>query len=178
MHASLGGTHQCHCMPNLHVLGPAVHQVLTTSRHDLAHQLHPWLESIPSSSPICYFSFMCLMWAAHGPTLVSWSFGTCLLASPSPPPVHHAWASHLTFSIACRLPRRTEHLHIHKPSDMLQNISKITKHNTTPLDSHYRKSLKPLNSYLNHSYDTWMRPRHFSTWSIKNSPLMNAMNNT
>ena len=136
MHTSQRGTHRCRCVPNLHVLGPTVHQALATPRRDFA-QPHPWLRSTPSSSPIYYSSLMCPMWAAHGLTLASWSFGTSLYVRPSPLLIHHhARTSRLTFSIACRPPQRTQHLHIHKPSDMLQNTLKITKKNTTPLVSH------------------------------------------
>ena len=137
MHVSLGGTPNVAACPTFMSLA----QISTKCSRCLAmiwptnsildsgrcHLHHPYTISLFYVSNVS---------RPYGLTLASWSFGTCLHASPSLPPIHHAWASHLTFSIACRLPRRTEHLHIHKPSDMLQNISKITKHNTTPLDSH------------------------------------------
>ena len=188
MHTLIWGTHRCRCVPNLHVLGPAVHQALATPHRDFA-QPHPWLQWTPSSSPTYYFSLMCLMRAAHGLTLASWSFGTSLYVRPSPLLIHHhARTSRLTFSIACWPPQHTQHLHIHKPSDMLQNTLKITKktwHLWLAIDIIKHKwhmnstgkasNLSTLVSIIHH---TWMRPRHFSSWSLKNSALMNALNYT
>lgn len=54
--------------------------------------------------------------------LVLWPKPTCLpFTAPSP---LCAQTSHLTFTIAYRPPRRTQHLHIHKLRD--------TSHNATP----------------------------------------------
>ena len=118
----------------------------------------PWLDPTSSKNPIdaifinyVLLLFLCPIWPAHGSTSASWSFGPSLLVCLSPLLVLCAQTSQLTFTIAYRPPRRTQHLHIHKPRDTSHNVNRygisLIKHIS---NMNSNESLKPLNSCVNH----------------------------